>query len=274
MKSAIDEQQVSKATKALLAHMRKHRAEKKDSKKAQLDVEGERADADVIWVVIATKKMPEKLRIKPVPIPLSHPLLPEDAEVCLITKDPQREYKDLMQNNGVTRVSRVIGVSKLKAKFKPYEAKRQLRSSYKLFLADERVLPLLPPILGKTFFAKKKHPVPVDLTKKNVKAEIERAINATYLNFNKGACNSIKAGHLNLDLAQNVQNILDVVRGAAEKIPGKWNNIQAVHIKSSTSIALPVYNALPHDPIDDPEDDQGASPDSATEASGEEADDE
>jgi ribosome biogenesis protein UTP30 len=47
-------------------------------------------------------------------------------------------------------------VSKLKARYKPFEAKRQLCASYDLFLADERVLPLLPPILGKTFFMKKK----------------------------------------------------------------------------------------------------------------------
>jgi len=49
-----------------------------------------------------------------------------------------------------------MGVSKLRQKYKPYEAKRQLCFSYDFFLADERVLPLLPPLLGKVFFDKKK----------------------------------------------------------------------------------------------------------------------
>ena len=120
--------------------------------------------------------------------PLAHPILPSDAEICLITKDPQREFKDLVQTQGIKRISKVIGVSKLKARFKPYEAKRQLCASYTLFLADERVLPVLPPILGKTFFDKKKQPIPVDLRKKNLSAEIDRVLASTYLHLNKGVC--------------------------------------------------------------------------------------
>jgi len=36
----------------------------------------------------------------------------------------------------VTRVTKVVGVSKLKAKLGPHEAKRQLCDSHDLFLAD------------------------------------------------------------------------------------------------------------------------------------------
>jgi len=50
----------------------------------------------------------------------------------------------------------VIGISKLRKKYIPYEAKRNLCDSYDLFLTDERVLPLLTKALGKYFFEKKK----------------------------------------------------------------------------------------------------------------------
>ena len=60
----------------------------------------------------------------------------------------------------------MIGLSKLKKKYVPFEAKRELCSAYDLFVADQRVLPMLPPLLGKTFFKKKKLPVSIDLQKK------------------------------------------------------------------------------------------------------------
>ena len=38
----------------------------------------------------------------------------------------------------------------------PQESVRELRKAYETFLADDRVLPMLPPILGKTFFEVRK----------------------------------------------------------------------------------------------------------------------
>jgi ribosome biogenesis protein UTP30 len=89
---------------------------------------------------------------------LAHPLVdPRSAGICLITKDPQREYKDLLAEKGVKFVTRVVGVEKLKGKWKPFEARRMLLRENGLFLADERVVPLLPKLLGKAFFQAKKY---------------------------------------------------------------------------------------------------------------------
>lgn len=89
--------------------------------------------------------------------PLAHPVVdPRTSPVCLITKDPQREYKDLLETNKIRFISRVVGVTKLKGKFKPFEARRLLLKENDLFLADERVIPLLPGLLGKKFFEAKK----------------------------------------------------------------------------------------------------------------------
>ena len=47
-------------------------------------------------------------------------------------------------------MKKVIGISKLKAKYESHEAKRNLCSEYDIFLADNRILPVLPKLLGKT----------------------------------------------------------------------------------------------------------------------------
>jgi hypothetical protein len=45
-------------------------------------------------------------------------------------------------------VAKVIGTSKLRTKYESHEAKRSLCGAYDLFLADERILPSLPKLLG------------------------------------------------------------------------------------------------------------------------------
>ena len=90
--------------------------------------------------------------------PLEHTLYPakSTASVCLLTKDPQREYKDLLVELGIKSISRVVGVSKLKGKFKPFDVRRQLLQDHDVFLADDRITTLLPALLGKKFFDSKK----------------------------------------------------------------------------------------------------------------------
>ncbi len=88
---------------------------------------------------------------------VKHPIVdPRTAPVCLITKDPQREYKDLIAAQGIKFITRVVDIRHLKGKWKPFEARRLLLKENGLFLADERVVPLLPALLGKIFFQAKK----------------------------------------------------------------------------------------------------------------------
>jgi len=111
----------------------------------------------------------------------------------------------LLEEKGVKFISRVVGLEKLKGKFKPFEARRALLKENGLFLADERIIPLLPKLLGVKWFEAKKYvirlstlyakltlpstyrqPLPVCLTRKDLKAELERAINSTYMSQNRG----------------------------------------------------------------------------------------
>ena len=146
---------------------------------------------------------------------------------------------------GITNVSRVIGISKLKTKFKQYEAKRQLCSSYDVFLSDNRVLPLLPHLIGKVFFEKKKQPLAVDLRSNNWKAEINKALSSTPFYLAEGLCSRLHVANTNMPRDAIVENIVQAMDSAAKIIPGGWKGIQALHIRTHDSIALPIYNSLP-----------------------------
>ncbi|KAF9345434.1 hypothetical protein BGX34_004779 [Mortierella sp. NVP85] len=233
----LDIKQADRAVKALLGHI-----EKQDQAKNVLLQEEQS-----VWLIIATKKFSDETKAKPHRIPLKHSIVPPDAEICLFVKDPQREYKNLLEEKKVTAVSKVIGVSKLRANYKPYEAKRQLCASYGMFLADARVVTILPKLIGKTFFLKKKQPIPVDMTKGDLKKEIARALGSTYMHLTPGTCTAVKVGLTSQSAAEITANIETAIPHIIEKIPRKWKNVQAINLKTNNSIALPIYNSLPDD---------------------------
>ncbi|KAF4391766.1 hypothetical protein F8388_017361 [Cannabis sativa] len=94
-------------------------------------------------------------------VPLAHSLYPESAELYLIIDDSSKSgltKDDAMKKikaEGIA-VSKVIKLLKLKTDYKAFESKRKLCDSYDMFLAHKRVVTLLPRLLGKQFFKKKK----------------------------------------------------------------------------------------------------------------------
>jgi ribosome biogenesis protein UTP30 len=50
----------------------------------------------------------------------------EDAEFCLIVKDPHGPLKEKLKQNPVPGLAKVMGLSKLRKNFKTYEARRKL----------------------------------------------------------------------------------------------------------------------------------------------------
>ncbi|KAF9162717.1 hypothetical protein DFQ26_003290 [Actinomortierella ambigua] len=234
-----DLKQADKATKALLTYV-----ETKGAGSNQLLEEDQ-----TVWLIVSTKEFSDVNKAKPHRIPLKHSILPADAQVCLFVKDPQRDFKKLLEDKQVKSVHKVMGVSKLRAKYKPYEAKRQLCASYGLFLADARVVALLPKLLGKTFFLKKKQPIPVDMTRGDLKKEIARAIGSTYMHQTSGTCTAIKVGVTSQTAAEITANIDAALPHIIEKIPKQWKNIQSIHLKTNDSIALPIFNSLPDEGV-------------------------
>ncbi|KAL7423370.1 proteasome-interacting protein cic1 [Cryptotrichosporon argae] len=230
--------QAGKAVDALLAHAAKVRAEREETELIPRD--------EHVWLSVNTKQGTTRRSLKPVKIQLPHPPLPPPpaTSVCLLSKDPQREFKDLLAAHDIKFVARVVGVDKLKGKFRPFEARRELMRDHDLFLCDERVLPLMPKLLGKIFFEAKKQPIPVNMLRKDLKAELGRAISSTYFHPSTGTSHSVRiATPLHLSSAELLANVLAAVPAVAALVPGGWDNVLSVGIKTSGSVLLPIWSA-------------------------------
>jgi ribosome biogenesis protein UTP30 len=132
------------------------------------------------FLMVTLNHVPSKLRLKPQRLSLSHPIQ-SDPRVCVITRDALHKlHKPQLKALGSTPLS----ISKLRKNYKSYEQKRLLCQSFDIFLADAAVLPMLPKLLGKTFFAKKKLPLAIDLSKTDIKGEYHSCILSTHLNLN------------------------------------------------------------------------------------------
>lgn len=198
--------------------------------------------------VVAMKKMPEaRGKDKPIPIPLPHPLYSvDDTEVCLFVKDHKgeghKESKAKVKAEKIPGIAKVIGLSKLKTKYESHEKKRQLCNSYDLFMADDRILPSLPKLIGKTFFKKKKHPIPVKLSGKDWAGQVRKACGCTYLHL-KGSSLTLRVAKASQEESECIENVMEAIERVSQKVPGEFKAIQALYLKSLDSAALPVYQA-------------------------------
>lgn len=152
--SHVSSLQAQKAFSALSSYISKRNSQ---STKNELPLDSTSSTSDQVFLQITVKKLDKSKMMKPIRIPLKHSLHDQSSlSVCLLVKDPQREYKDLLTTLNIKLIERVVGVSKLKGKFKAFDARRQLLQDHDLFLADDRILPLLPKLLGKKWFDAKK----------------------------------------------------------------------------------------------------------------------
>ncbi|OVA18947.1 Ribosomal protein L1 [Macleaya cordata] len=241
--SRVTPETIGRAVDALL----KWNKSKSKEQKPQLLEEDE-----FLYLILTLKKIPPKGRTNPYKIPLPHSLHPFDSseELCLIIDDRSKSSltseaaKKKIKSENIP-ISKVLKLSKLKTDYRAFEAKRKLCSSYDFFFADKRVIPLLPKLLGKQFFKKKKIPVPVDLTHKNWKEQIENSCGSALLYLRTGTCCVIKVARVSMERDEIVENVVAAIDGVAEIVPKKWLNVRSLHVKLSESLALPVYQSVP-----------------------------
>ncbi|KAH8681044.1 ribosomal protein L1p/L10e family-domain-containing protein [Xylariales sp. PMI_506] len=275
----VDPDQTLKASKALLAHMKKaskekeEKAEKKNLLAAGSDDES-LLNEQPIWLTLTTKRhISDTNRLKPGKIVLPHPLNTDpEVSVCLISADPQRHYKNLIASEEFPelwrkRITRVIDVGKLKAKFSQYDAQRKLYSEHDVFVADVRVINRLPKVLGKTFFkTTAKRPIPVDLETRNkqkvdgkvkrvksedtvnsctpaeLAAEVEKAIGSALVHLSPSTNTAIRIGYAGWSPEKIAENATAAAEALVEKyVPQKWKGLRSIYLKGSETVALPVW---------------------------------
>uniref|UniRef100_A0A3Q0RD13 Ribosomal L1 domain-containing protein 1 n=1 Tax=Amphilophus citrinellus TaxID=61819 RepID=A0A3Q0RD13_AMPCI len=232
----LDRSQVKKAVQALQAFLKT----KGTGESLFLD---ETQKISILFTLWKIPKEPQTIRI-----PLPHGQRSDTDEICLFTRDEpsmtseqtQRFYKKLLQERGVRNIE-IIPYKVLKTEYKPYQAKRRLLENFDLFISDDRVRRLLPTHLGKHFYLK---PLCVNLTSKHLARDIERIIQGTSLKVtNKGCCCMAHVAHSGMTADEVMENIEAAVQTVVAKLRMKGPVIKLIHIKSQSSVALPIYNS-------------------------------
>ncbi|KAJ5794573.1 hypothetical protein N7457_001172 [Penicillium paradoxum] len=284
----LDKPQALKASSALLKHIKSTQEEqaKTATKKTLIgdddsDDEDSATKSEAVWLVLTTKQhVVDKNRLKPGKISIPHSLNTSPSlSICLITADPQRGVKDIIADPSFpqglsSRIEKVIGFSKLKARYQSFESRRQLFAEHDVFLADDRIAMRLVQTLGKIFYKSSKRPIPIRIaeiekvdgkrvkkdTKKNssskeeknasfaspliVAKEIERTLNCASVQLAPSTTAAVRVGSSKFTPEQLSENIAAVVNGLTDKFVAKgWRNIKALHIKGANTMALPIWLA-------------------------------
>lgn len=200
--------------------------------------------------MVTVWKIPEQDQC--IKIPLPHGIRPETTDVCLFTRDEpnmtaeQTEafYKKLLSQHGIKQITQIIPYKTLKKEYKPYEAKLRLLKNYDLFLSDDRIRRLLPSHIGKHFYKSKKAPLSVSLKEKNLAQRLNKIIQGTTLSVNsKGCCYASRVGNTGMKVDELVENIKSAATVIGEKLPKKWKNVKLLHLKTTSSVALPIFTS-------------------------------
>uniref|UniRef100_A0A8W8KHC7 Ribosomal L1 domain-containing protein 1 n=1 Tax=Magallana gigas TaxID=29159 RepID=A0A8W8KHC7_MAGGI len=211
-------------------------------------------EREKIHLQVSMKKIPN-LPEQIIKVNLPHGLYTADTDVCLFVKDldkksrefevSEEHFSDMLVEKGVNCVRKVIPLKALKLEYKPFEAKRNLSNEFDLFLADSRIIRLLPSLLGKSFYGRKRNPIQVDLEAKDLKEEISKAVNNTRCILkNRGSSCLVTVGYSDMTRDQIVENVLKTVEQLSLKFPGGSNNIRSLHIKTTSSASIPFFVSL------------------------------
>lgn len=283
----LDRDQIERAVRSLLAF----------SNKSDLDLASEK-----IVVQIGLKRTIGARAEKPFVVNVPHPMR-EEKSACLLVKDadkpwikafvvegqapgqkstltkldgtraarmarrqePSRASLKGESDEGSKIVEKVISLSKLRTSYARYEERRKLRDSYDVFFADDRILPMLTPVLGKTFFSRKKQPIPVRCNK-SLPKQIENALNSTSCVLRPGNCVALRVAHADMPVEHIVDNVFEACDFlVTQKIPKQWTTVLNVSLKTPSSASLPVYSAASSEGLLEGEDKAAASTSANTE---------
>ncbi|KDO31252.1 hypothetical protein SPRG_03869 [Saprolegnia parasitica CBS 223.65] len=205
----------------------------------------------VVSLIVTRKKVPATVASKPVPIALPHSLRLDGDAILLVKDIDLKRIKDSLAKDPVPGVAKVMGLKQLKTQLKE---PREFRALYTTFLADDRVLKVIKATLGKKFFDATPlvELVPVLVAKRDVSEYVRRALDGTTMVPSPGPCINVKVAIDLMPAEVIMENIAAATAVIVDNIGRKWKNVKSISIKTTESIALPIYHA-PVDGVKKPE---------------------
>lgn len=248
--TGVDDSLTERALRALLKH---HESSSDDQQLLGNDLD--------VQVQFSLARIPGKASAKPIRVEIPHPLVNvgssdgdislQDAQVCIIVKEESKPWvQDMIERfpKELGCVKKVLGLQSLRTKHKSFSQRRELLARFDIFFADDRILPMLTKALGGKFFEKKKQPIPIALTRKEaLPFAVQKNLKSTFMFLSAGTCVTVKAGNTGMSETKLLENIQSIAQVVPDKVPKKWSNIRSVSIKTSNSVALPIYNKTPQE---------------------------
>jgi len=179
---------------------------------------------------------------RPKAIPLPTPLLPANADVCLVVKDSiDSSLFQKLKLSG--KMKKVIRRKKFATNYNDFQERNKLVGRMDLFLV-ERGVRECNKIFGKAFFSTKKVPVTITVADADevLKKVEELKSSAFYIKAAAGGNSvTIKAARLDMtdeEAVNNIQAVLKYMR------PILGSRVQSISIKTPDSMSLPIYQNI------------------------------
>ncbi|GAN10505.1 ribosomal L1 domain-containing protein 1-like [Mucor ambiguus] len=194
-----------------------------------------------IYVEIHTHKIMNKAQSKQKQIKLPNSPYPENYEICYFTKDDEKVVEGKTQN---TAIKKVIGLNALKTVYKSYESKRKLATSYNLYVVDDRVAPLIPGLLGKSFQAKNRMPIKMKHSG-NMKTNVDNILHSTNVKLHNGLKTRVVIGNFGMSEKDVLKNYEAAVPEIVKTAAHGWDQVEMLGVKCEGLPYLPTYTSLP-----------------------------
>jgi ribosome biogenesis protein UTP30 len=238
MDSVLQMADVEKAVVALKECVKKAT----EQQERRMLIEEEKVDLQFSFKKYATEKT------RTIKMVLPHP---PEREALLFVKDVNKRsrnfenttvaYQDLIKDLGIQKLA-IMPLKELKIEYTDYEAKRRLSNLYEIFLADARIIRLLPSFLGSTFIKRKRYLVQVRMTAKDLKDELNKALGTTMCILSgKGSTSQVVVGHLDQESESLAKNIVACFEKIQKEVPGGLQNLRNAQIKCGNSLAVPLF---------------------------------
>lgn len=207
-------------------------------------------DQQPIFLQITSMKIP-KCPPRIARFPLKHSLYSKFSDICFIVPDiPNNEveqvvdhYETLFKNNGVRNIKTILPFRQLRAEYGEHELKRRLVELYDAFLVDGRISGRVTHFLGSIFYKKRNVPIPLKMQPTTkLQRNVKIALKKTPLQINPhGDTSTIQISHSQMKNFEKIGNFWSVIQNLNKEFPGGWENIRSLHLKGSTTMAVPVY---------------------------------
>jgi len=123
------------------------------------------------------------------------------------------------------------------------EDRKKLRLSYDLFMVCKAALSMIPKSSGLAHPSNERNLVPVDLTHKQWRGELESACSLAIISFKNFRCVA-KVARVSQTSKEIVENVVAVIDSLVSVIPEHWNDISCMWLQILGSLECSLYKSF------------------------------